>query len=301
MKQKKALPAFVELRARKDQCPKCGRFHVVKAGMFYRKCDSKHIQRYRCKECLLKFSNSTGSEHAYEKSRRHNVLIWKLLVSNVSMRGIARILDVSRGLISRRVVSFSNIAASRHEEFLRGIPDGSILDFQFDEMETFHHSNWKPISIALAVTSETRKILGFRIASMPAKGKSAEKSRKKYGFRADERAEALRELLESFHTKIGSNAIGKSDKNPMYPGVFREVFETQIRATTKGLRGAVVGQGELKKKGFDPLFALNHTAAMYRAHIQRLARRTWCTTKCPIALTRHLMLYVHAHNAWFTK
>jgi hypothetical protein len=42
-----------------------------------------------------------------------------------------------------------------------------------------------------------------------------------------------------------------------------------------------VGQGELKRGGFDPLFSLNHTAAMFRDRLKRLSHRTWCTTKRP--------------------
>ena len=38
----------------------------------------------------------------------------------------------------------------------------------------------------------------------------------------------------------------------------------------KGAKGAVVGQGELKKLKRDPLFMINHTCAMLRANINRL-------------------------------
>ena len=47
---------------------------------------------------------------------------------------------------------------------------------------------------------------------------------------------------------------------------------------------------------FDPLFALNHTAAMFRANVNRLIRRTWCTTKKRERLADHLTLYMAHHN-----
>ena len=59
----------------------------------------------------------------------------------------------------------------------------------------------------------------------------------------------------------------------------------------------MVGQGELKKIGKDPLFSLNHTAAMLRANINRLFRRTWRTTKKPERLADHIALYVWYHNS----
>ena len=58
----------------------------------------------------------------------------------------------------------------------------------------------------------------------------------------------------------------------------------------------MVGQGELKRGGFDPLFALNHTAAMYRDRIKRLSRRTWCTTKRADRLQLLVDLYAWHHN-----
>jgi hypothetical protein len=58
----------------------------------------------------------------------------------------------------------------------------------------------------------------------------------------------------------------------------------------------VTGQGELKKTTHDPLFAINHTLAMLRANINRLIRRTWCTTKKPERLIDHLWIYIRYHN-----
>jgi hypothetical protein len=52
----------------------------------------------------------------------------------------------------------------------------------------------------------------------------------------------------------------------------------------------------LKKIGRDPLFAVNHTAAMIRDHVSRLVRKTWCTTKKRARLRGHLLLYAVWHN-----
>ncbi|MGE3758538.1 MAG: hypothetical protein AB7H97_12320 [Pseudobdellovibrionaceae bacterium] len=46
-----------------------------------------------------------------------------------------------------------------------------------------------------------------------------------------------------------------------------------------------------QKKVFDPMFALNHTAGVFRDHIKRLARRNWCTTKKPENLEKALRMY----------
>src|SRR5690606_19374474 len=61
-------------------------------------------------------------------------------------------------------------------------------------------------------------------------------------------------------------------------------------------RACVVGQGEMKAGGFDPLFSLNHTCAMYRDNTKRLSRRSWCTTKRVDRLQCLLELYTVFHN-----
>jgi hypothetical protein len=50
-----------------------------------------------------------------------------------------------------------------------------------------------------------------------------------------------------------------------------------------------------------PLFKINHTCAMLRANINRLFRRTWCTTKRPEMLKNHLDIYLHFHNKYLLK
>lgn len=166
---------------------------------------------------------------------------------------------------------------------------------EFDDVETFEHSICKPLSILLAVDSK-RRILGLRVARMRAKGHLAKIARKKYGVRPDERAEKRAELFTELKEILHPSVILKSDMNPHYGPDVEAHFPEATHVTFKGRRGRVVGQGELKRGGFDPLFTLNHTAAMLRANINRLFRRTWCTTKKPEMLELHLALYAINHN-----
>jgi hypothetical protein len=69
-----------------------------------------------------------------------------------------------------------------------------------------------------------------------------------------------------------------------------------VHVTVPSRRACVVGQGELKKGGFDPMFSFNHTAAMIRANANRMNRKTWCTSKKIEGLRRHLAMYRFWHN-----
>ena len=211
-------------------------------------------------------------------------------------------LGIALSTVARKLVYLGEQAALRQAEARRSREEAGKLvqAFQFDEMESFERSKCLPLSILLAVEQKTRKVLGFRVCSMPAKGPLARISREKYGKRADHRARSAKALFAEIRPLIAKTAHLTTDQNPKYPGWIKPHFPEVRHRTVKGQRGCVVGQGELKKIGFDPLFSLNHTAAMFRANVNRLIRKTWCTTKRPDRLIAHLAIYIDYHNSTLT-
>jgi hypothetical protein len=174
---------------------------------------------------------------------------------------------------------------------------------QFDDLETSEHSKCKPLSVAIAVEPKTRKILSFHVSRMPAKGHLAPIARKKYGPRFDERPSGWRRMMEDLEPIVcpSDRTMLVSDENPHYPRFVKRYFPKAQHCPTPGRRGCIAGQGELKKIGFDPLFSLNHSCAMLRANLNRLFRRTWCTTKTREGLLDHLAIYVNFHNRVLTS
>ncbi|MBO9666986.1 MAG: hypothetical protein J7501_09250 [Bdellovibrio sp.] len=283
-------------------CPYCksqnspskSRALIVAAGYFTRRSDNIREQRFTCKPCKRTFSTAT-SKICYRQRKRHiNPIIFGTMVSGISQRRLAFLLQVNRKTAIRRL-AFLGIASDRVLKELRS-EYPLATDIQFDELETFEHSKLKPLSVMTIVETETRRILGFRVARIPAKGLLAKKSVKKYGKRIDERKKCRRQLFEEIKPLLAEGCIIRSDENPHYKNDVKEFFPNSSHKTYLGRRGCVVGQGELKAGGFDPLFSLNHTYAMKRANINRLFRRTWNTTKKPECLTLHLAMYTLYHN-----
>jgi hypothetical protein len=136
---------------------------------------------------------------------------------------------------------------------------------------------------------------------MPAKGHLVKIAKRKYPYRPDHRNRSWAELLHGLRKYASPTATFLSDENPHYPKFVKHFFPEAKHETTPGGRGAIVGQGELKKLRFDPLFSLNHTCAMLRANMNRLFRRTWCTTKKAQGLIDHLSIYVRYHNRYLTE
>lgn len=308
-------------------CPYCLSSSLKKTGFYFRTSDQTLIQRYFCKHCKHSSSQATKSSENRQKKRHLNSQVFELLVSGVSLRRAAKLLKINRKTVVRKLTYWGKRSLQEIQDRAHLVPakepfytlsspsknshtqhsnspratHSSISQVQFDDMETFEHTKLKPLSITLVVEKGSRKILDFAVASMPAKGLLFEKSVKKYGLRKDERKVERKKLFRRLKDIISPQACFESDSNPHYPKDLKRAFPNCTHLTSEGRRGCVVGQGELKAGGYDPLFSLNHTAAMIRANLNRLFRRTWCTTKKPIFLTYHLAMYVIYHNQVLTQ
>jgi len=278
-------------------CPLCfdKTARIIRKGFFTKNSGRPdRVQRYQCKSCQRKFSDQTLHLTYREKKPHLDQVVSRLLATGVSQRGTANALGIHPVTVARKLDRLGARARLRHRQMINRGGFGPCI--VFDEMETFEHSKCKPLSIAVAVEERTRRIVAAEVAQMPAKGRLAATSRRKYGYRADHRPAALKSLCRAILAANPSVRTVKSDESPRYPTIVRRHLKGVKHMTYKGLRGCVVGQGELKASGRDPLFSLNHTCAMFRDNIKRLSRRTWCTTKRPDRLQSLVDLYVWHHN-----
>ncbi len=274
-------------------CPHCQNLTLNKDGHYFRSNDSRMIQRFVCKNCQKKSSTATQELECYQKKRRINHMLFKLLCSGNSMRRSALILGISKNTVTRRLPYLAEKHRQEHRKFL----EGKVFDqVQLDDLITLEHSKLKPLSVSTIVEKNTRTILGLQVSSIPAFGHLAKLSRRKYGKRKNQHKEALVRLFEQAKSILTPSCLIESDKHPFYPKVIKDFLPASTHKRYKGGRGCVTGQGELKKQNFDPLFSINHTYAMLRANVNRLIRRTWSTTKDPDRLKDHLDLYVSFHN-----
>jgi hypothetical protein len=214
------------------------------------------------------------------------------------MRRCARLLGIHRETVARKLrflASEARIDLERQLNQREGVPE-----VEFDELETFEHSKYKPLSVVLAVIPGSRKILGFEVAVMPPKGPLVKTALRRYGVRPDHRPRALHSLFRRLQPVLRERCVLRSDQNPRYPRYVRRYFPRARHQTVEGQRGSLIGSGELKRVRWDPLFSLNHTFAMFRANVCRLIRKTWCTTKKAQALADHLAIYAAVHNTMLT-
>lgn len=274
--------------------------HIVKDGSYLRKSDSRVIKRFRCGHCEKRFSSATFSMEFRQKKRRVNKLLCGLLSSGVSMRRAAKLLNIHRITVRRKLDYLAKKAQLNHASFLLELRQSPLARVQFDDLITIEHTKLKPLSVSIAIDPNKRKILGAKVSQIPAFGNLAHLSRQKYGYRKSHHKEGLQELFEQIKKCIEPEALFESDEHKFYPEFVEKYFPASRHKRYKGGRGCIAGQGELKKLKYDPLFCLNHTCAMFRANINRLIRKTWCTTKDPEMLQKHIDIYINYHNTVLT-
>jgi transposase-like protein len=274
---------------------------VIRTGSYYRKADARVIQRFRCNHCGSNFSAATGTLDYRHRKRREVRMIRHLLCSGNTMRRIAKILKIHPITVRRKVDLLEQQSLLSFARLKFKLQRKPVMRMQFDDLITIEHTKLKPLSVSIAVDKDTRKFLGAEVARIPAFGHLAERSVKKYGRRKSEHKKGLKHLFMGIQTMVATSATIESDKHKFYLEFVRNFFPGATYHQYKGGRGCVAGQGELKKKHFDPLFTLNHNFAMLRANINRLIRKTWSTTKDPIMLHKHLLIYMDYHNTFLIK
>ena len=243
--------------------------------------------------CKATCSNATFSSWFRQKKRLKHQLLRKHFASGGSSNRAARNLSLNRKTVAKKLLLLGfeaefNLMKGNYEK-------NKAYVIEFDDLETFEHTKCKPISVTIAVESRTRRILGLEVSTMAAKGLLVKKA-KKYGYRKDARTNARAILFKRIQPFVVEDVAIKSDNNPHYPSSVKKYFPKATHLQFEGKRGSSGGQGELKKVKFDPLFSLNHTCAMFRANVNRLFRKTWCTTKDINRLRAHLMIYADYHN-----
>ncbi|MDA8793183.1 hypothetical protein N9N67_08050 [Bacteriovoracaceae bacterium] len=277
-------------------CPICNQIQFKKCGSFFRKNDSRVVQRYQCKNCNKYFSNATFSDCYKQKKRRVNDLIFKLFSSAASMRRIAFIANVDRKTVARKLIFLGLRCKRKNLIFLENCLQ--VKHLQFDDLITKEHTKLKPLTITVAVDADRRTILGAKVSQIPAFGHLASLARKKYGSRVSHHRKGVEHLFNEIQPYILNKALIRSDLHKLYPELVRKFFPQSYHERFKGDKAAIVGQGELKRKKNDPLFSINHTLAMLRDNIRRLVRRSWCLSKCSQMLQHHLEIYINFHNRY---
>ena len=251
--------------------------------MYYK---TKHnhppVPKYLCKICKKYFSTSSFKEDKGHHKSEPNQELFKLLVSGISQRRAAKIAGCSKSTIGKKLKYLALQSEKQHFEAIKHKTFETSC-IQVDELETYKHTKYKPLSVAVTVRHKTGEILGMEIGKMPSKGTLATIGATKYGWTVDERPRAFNRLMLRIRPVVKSTITFKSDSHTSYSKWITAYFP---HATFDKYVRPKLPVG--RKKPFDPLFKVNNTCAKLRNDLARLSRKTWCSTKSQRSLQNHL-------------
>lgn len=276
-----------------SRCKRAGltpKFH--RNGYYFRKDDRRYLRRWHCPSCRRSFSMTTGSDTFRMRKRGINERLLGMLASKVTMRRCAILLNVSRQTVARRFL----FLAARAWSYVESLAPRDLCQIQFDEMRSSIHTKCKPVSIPVAVCPQSRMFLAFDVVSMPAQPPLHEKSLRKYGPLADDRDLGVANVLKRISTMTKPDCVIETDMDPRYGPHIESHFPSAVHQAHRSSPACETGQGEMKRVGFDPLFAINHDLAMMRDGVSRLVRKTWATSKRLDRLSDHIAIYIWFHN-----
>lgn len=198
--------------------------------------------------------------------------------------------------IERKIQYLAEKARRSQKNLLQRMSSNRIQEVQFDDLIASVHTKLKPVSISVVIDPNQRVILGAKVAEIPAFGKIAEISKRKYGRRQNLHPVTLNNLLSELQKNIAPDCLFKTDEHKRYPEIISKNFPRAQHLTHPGKRATVAGFGEMKQRSFDPLFQINQILAMFRANMNRLFRRSWNTSKRQSSLQDHVDIFVDYFN-----
>lgn len=153
-------------------CPNQGcEHHVAPPAGFYRKRGyyrTRHnrqpVPRYQCRACGKTFSATRNKSIRKQHRPSLNRQLLHLLVSGVSNRRAALLLECSRLTVDRKVRHLAAESRRHHQVLLSGLTTRYAM---MDELITFVHARPKQLSVAVVVRVKTGQVLGFAVSRIP--------------------------------------------------------------------------------------------------------------------------------------
>jgi transposase-like protein len=162
----------------RETCP----FHVdpvgwrfKKDGTHSRRCDGRHVQRYRCLHCRRSFSSQTFSTSYWLKRPDLLTPILHGLLSCSGFRQIARALGISPATVELQAARLGRHMLLFHEQHRpQGPPCEPLV---FDGFETFEFSQFWPTHLNTVVGAQSQFIYATTVAELRRKGRMTDKQK----------------------------------------------------------------------------------------------------------------------------
>ena len=261
-----------------------GRYHCASLN--------RSVPRFLCSGCRRTFSRATFRFSYRQKKPLVDAPLMNMLCSGVSLRGAARLLDINRKTVFRKLSRIARHSRRLHQTRLASHTISGT--FQLDELETFETNRYSPLSVPVLIEKHSYFVVSTATAPIRRKGRmTAAQSAKRaqlerlHGRRRSGSDAAVARCLASLARHASRPVRLESDRKPAYGAICRQLLREQVHHFTHDSRA--------RRDRANPLFPINHTNAMLRYCLARLRRRSWCVTR----LRAWLQLALDLYAAWF--
>ena len=269
------------------------RFACRSRGSYFRKCDQRTVQRFKCLCCPRGFSEQTFRVNY--RLKRPDLLERFFLdrVSKVTHRQSARTLGCSRTTEERHFRRLSAHCKDFHEAQLDAITarGGLGTAFLLDELETYEHSRLKkPVTVPVLIERSSGFLIDTRAGALPARRKKGQPRPPEGERRKSESREVVQaafERLRHVAPKEGTLSV-LTDKKDSYARILKKLFGERCEHSR-------TPSSEKCDKN-SPLGSLHHTLAMLRDGTSRLVRENWAASKMRRWLAGHLLIWTCYRN-----
>jgi len=251
-------------------------------GHFRRQCDGRVVPRFLCLACRRGFSSQTFRLDYRLRLPTLHLDVFRLLVSKVSLRQAARVLNTRRRTVEQRQLLLGQHARDfqRRELARRGpgaLPAGEYL---LDEMETFERSRRvEPLTVPVLVERESGFVVDVHVGTLPCRGRLSFRERQlkleleaRHGKRRSQSNAVVRACLKTLAQHVAEpGCVLKTDCKVTYPALIREELGLRVRHERT--------PSSVKKSVRHPLFKLHVAQAMLRDGLSRMVRRNWSHSK----------------------
>jgi insertion element IS1 protein InsB len=147
--QKSRSEQFTDHTANKLPCPSCGSYHTIKNGSTH-----NGKPKSKCKDCGRQYAISPNNKSISSNTK---LLIDKLLLERISLRGIVRVTGISLAWLQNYV---NNKLSHIPQQVNVSEKSKGKLTIECDEMWSFVFSKNYKFYIWLAIDRDTREIIG---------------------------------------------------------------------------------------------------------------------------------------------
>ena len=245
-------------------------------GRYFSAALGRSIPRFRCKACRRTFSYCTF-RYSYRQKKPHlDAAVMRLLCSGVSLRGAARLLEVNRKTVPRKLERLGRHSSRLHEALMGRV--GLRGEFQLDELETFESNRFQPVTVPVLIHKKSYFVVSTRTAPLRRKGRMTPRQKRMrteheaaFGRRPTDSDAAVTRCLRTLQQHAEGTVVLESDRKGSYHRIGTRLLGSRLVHRTHSSR--------TRRNRANPLFAINHTNAMLRYCLARLKRRTWCVSR----------------------